>query len=326
MRFRQLVPALVASACLNAAAAETMLRVILFPGAQNLPMWVAEDKGLLRDEGLAVTLTPTPGSVVVIRSLLQGDQDIALSAFDNVVAYQEGAGEIALADPPDFFAFAGITRGTVRLMAHSSIARIADLKGKIIGVDAVSTGYSLALRKILANAGLGPDDYTLEPVGGTPQRMRALLEGKTIATFLTTPIDLAAEGKGFRRLANLVDVGPYQSTVAFARRSWAATHRDALVRFARATSKSMDWIFDPAHRAEAVEIYRLHVKEASAGEADAALASLLRENEGFAPGARLDPAGMANVLAIRSEFGRPRKDLTDVSRYIDDSILREALR
>ena len=58
----------------------------------------------------------------------------------------------------------------------------------------------------------------------------------------------------------------------------------------------------------------------------AVLASLLGGDDGFAPGARLDRAGMANVLAIRSEYGRPRKHLGDVSRYIDESILQEALQ
>ncbi len=327
MGIRHIAAALIAGLCVaGGASAPTTLRVILFPGAQNLPMWVAEKKDYFQAEGLAVALTPTPNSVFLVRSLLKGDYDVALAAFDNVVAYQEAAGEVPLPEPPDFFAFAGITRGTVRLVAHPSIQRIADLKGKVLGVDAVSTGYSLALRKILQDAGLGENDYTLEPVGGTGQRARALMENRTVATMLTTPLDLAAEAKGYRRLANLVDVGPYQSTVAFARRSWAATHRDALVRFARATSKSMDWIYDPAHRTEAAAIYREHVKDATDAEADAALDSLVQEKEGFARGARLDPAGMATVLRIRSEYGRPRKELADVSRYVDETILGDALQ
>ena len=325
MAFRQLACAFVASFFVTGAGAETALRVILFPGAQNLPMWVAEEKGFFRDEGLAVAITPTPNSVFLVKSLLDGGHDIALAAFDNVVAYQEAQGEVALDPQPDFFAFAGITRGTVRLVAHPSIGRVGDLKGKVLGVDAVNTGYSLALRKILRDVGgLGEGDYTLQPIGGTGLRARALMENRTVATMLTTPLDLVAEAKGYRRLANLVDVGPYQSTVAFTRRSWAAAHRDAVVRFARATARSMDWIFDPAHRAEAVAMYRAHVKDSTDAEAQAAIDSLVQENEGFARGARLDPAGMANVLRIRSEFATPRRSLTDASRYVDDSILRDA--
>ena len=324
MTLRRFVPAVIAASFATAAAAETALRVILFPGAQNLPMWVAEKKGFFRDENLSVAITPTPNSVFLVKSLIGGDQDIALAAFDNVVAYQEGQGEVALDGLPDFFAFAGITRGTVRLVAHPSIARIADLKGKVLGVDAVNTGYSLALRKMLRDAGLGEDDYTLQPIGGTGLRARALMENKTVATMLTTPFDLAAEAKGYRRLANLIDVGPYQSTVAFTRRSWASTHRDTLVRFARATARSMDWIYDPAHRADAIALYRENVKDATEAHARAAIESLVQEKEGFAPGARLDPEGMANVLRIRSEFGKPKRDLADVSRYVDESILKEA--
>ena len=327
MRFRHLALALVASLLATAAAAQAPLRVILFPGAQNLPMWAAEKGGFFRDEGLAVAITPTPNSVFLVKSLLEGDQDIALAAFDNVVAYQEGQGEVPLDPAPDLFAFAGITHGTVRLVAHPSIERIADLKGKVLGVDAVNTGYSLALRKILRDVGgLGDADYTLQPIGGTGLRARALMENKAVATMLTTPFDLVAEARGYRRLANLIDVGPYQSTVAFTRRSWASTHRDTVVRFARATAKSMDWLFDPAHHAQAIALYREHVKDSTDAEAAAAIESLVQEKEGFARGARLDPAGMANVLKIRSEFAQPRPEraLTDVSRYVDESILREA--
>src|SRR5262245_50534848 len=94
MTLRYATIGLMAAAFATAAAAQTPLRVMLFPGAQNLPMWVAEDKGFFAAEGLAVKLTPTPGSVILIRSILQGEQDIGLAAFDNVVAYQEGAGEV----------------------------------------------------------------------------------------------------------------------------------------------------------------------------------------------------------------------------------------
>ena len=324
MTLRHAIPALIAATTFTAAA-QTPLRVILFPGAQNLPMWAAEKQGFFRDEGLSVAVTPTPNSVFLVKSLLKGDHDIALAAFDNVVAYQEGQGEVALDPAPDFFAFAGITRGTVRLVANPSITRIADLKGKVLGVDAVNTGYSLALRKILRDVGgLAEGDYTLQPIGGTGLRARALMDDKTVATMLTTPLDLVAESKGYRRLASLIDVGPYQSTVAFARRTWAKRHRDTVVRFARATARSMDWIFDPAHRAEAVAMYREHVKDSTDAEAQAAIDSLVQEREGFARGARLDPAGMANVLKIRSEFAQPHRELNDASRYIDESILRDA--
>ena len=63
----------------GAAYAQTPLRVIVFPGGANLPLWVAQEKGLFAHEGVAVKITPTPNSVFLIQSLMKGEQDIALS-------------------------------------------------------------------------------------------------------------------------------------------------------------------------------------------------------------------------------------------------------
>src|SRR3979490_2983688 len=84
--------------------AQTPWRVISFPGGANLPLWVAEDKGLFAHEQLAVKVSSTPNSVVLVQSLIKNEEDIAMAAFDNVVAYQEGQGEVQLSTAPDLFA------------------------------------------------------------------------------------------------------------------------------------------------------------------------------------------------------------------------------
>src|SRR5882757_3635115 len=142
--------------------AQTPLRVISFPGGANLPLWVAEDKGLFARERLTVKLSPTPNSVVLVQSLVEDSEDIGVAAFDNVVAYQEGQGEVRLSTTPDFFAFMGFTHGTVRLVVSPEIKSYADLRGKTLAVDAVATGYSLVLQKLLQLGGLNEGDYRLE--------------------------------------------------------------------------------------------------------------------------------------------------------------------
>jgi ABC-type nitrate/sulfonate/bicarbonate transport system substrate-binding protein len=316
---------LAASASAQAPARVTPVRVITFPGGANLPLWVAEDKGLYAREGLAVKVSPTPNSIVLVQSLMKGEQDIALSAFDNIVAYQEGQGEVPLDPAPDFFAFMALSHGTVRLVAAADVATIADLKGKTLAVDALATGYSLALMKLLGQAGLREGDYKLESIGGTAVRARALMDGKTPATILTTPLELAPEARGFRRLASIVDaVGPYQTIVGMTRRSWAASNRDAVVGFTRATVAALDWVLDPANRAEAAAIYRKYLPDVPEAAAAGAVAAMTGEREGFQRGGAFDRVGLATVLAIRSEFGKPQKSLTDPSRYVDESYLRAA--
>ncbi len=320
-----------AALCLGAmmlvppASAQTSLRVILFPGGATVPMWVAQDKGLFAQQGLAVKLSLTPSSVFLAESLMKGDQDLALATFDNVVGYQEGQGEVELPQKPDFFAFMSVMHGSVYLVANPDIRTIADLKGKSLGVDAVATGYSMAMVKLLQQGGLKPDEYKLEPIGNTGQRQKLLLENKTVATILTTPLDLLPRSKGYRVLASFGDlVGPYQAIAGFTRRSWAASHRDDLVRFTRASVAAIDWIMDPANRTELVGLYRKHQPDLSEDAAVAAVAAMTSERDGFTRGGQFDMPGVMNVLKIRSEFARPPKTLDDPSRYIDDAYLRVA--
>ena len=299
--------------------AQTPLRVISFPGGANLPLWVAEDKGLFAREQLTVKLSPTPNSVVLVQSLVEDSEDIAMAAFDNVVAYQEGQGEVKLSTTPDFFAFMGFSRGTVRLVVSPDVKDYDDLRGKTLAVDAVATGYSLVLQKLLQLGGLKEGDYRLESVGATGMRAQALMENKFSGTILTTPLEIAPESQGYRRLANAVDVlGPYQTIVGMARRRWAKGNRDALVGFIRASTEAIDWLFDPQNRAEAVAIYRKHLPNVPEDEAQRHVNALLGEREGFTRGGTLDWQGMMTVLRIRSEFGLPHKTLTDPARYADE--------
>ncbi len=305
--------------------AQTPLRVISFPGGANLPLWVAEDKGLFAREKLAVKVSPTPNSVELIQSLIKNEEDVATAAFDNVVAYQEGQGEVKLSTAPDLFAFMGFSRGTVRLVVSPDVKDYDDLRGKTLAVDAIATGYSLVLQKLLQLGGLEDGDYRLEPVGSTATRAQALMENKFSGTILTTPLEIAPESRGYRRLANAVDVlGPYQTIVGITRRSWARANRDALVSFIRASTEAIDWLFDPKNRTEAVAIYRTHLPNVPEDAARRHVDALLGEREGFTRGGALDPQGMMTVLRIRSELGRPRKTLTDPARYLDERYQRAA--
>ena len=311
----------------GAALAATPLEVIVFPGGFNWPLWVGQEKGFFAANGLEVKITPTPNSVFQMQNLAAGKFDIAFSAIDNVVAYDEGQGEAPLPEPPDFFAFMGGQYGAVRLVTQPDIKSIADLKGKSLAVDAATTGYSFVLRKILQKGGLSESDYEIERLGGTAARAEALMQGKTAGTILTSPLEIVPEARGYPRLANAVDViGPYQAVLGVARRGWAKSNEAVLVGFIRSYVKSLDWLADPANRGEAVAIYRKFLPQASEASANKAWEVLLAGPEGFQKKGKLDLAGIETVLKLRSEFGRPQKNLTDPSKYIDESYYQKALR
>jgi ABC-type nitrate/sulfonate/bicarbonate transport system substrate-binding protein len=96
--------------CTGANAAAQNLQavsVIAFPGTGNWPIRIAQDKGYFVQAGIEVTLTPTPNSVFQMTNLIEGKFDIAMTAVDNVIAYEEGQGEAAVSTAPDLFVFMG---------------------------------------------------------------------------------------------------------------------------------------------------------------------------------------------------------------------------
>ncbi len=299
------------------AASPQPLRVIVFPGGFNLPLWVAQEQGYFAGGALAVELTPTPSSTFQLTHLIGGEFDIAMTAMDNVIAYDEGQGEVQVHGNPDLFAFMGGDSGFLRLIVTPEIRTYADLRGKVLSVDALSTGYAFVLRKMLEANGLGPADYTLVPAGGVLERWQALLRGEHAGTLLVTPFEVLAQERGFRLLGNALDVlHQYQGVVGAARRSWATAHRDALVGFIGAYRDALTWLYSPWNRDEGIQILGRNANFPSA-LAQKAFDILVDPFAGFAPAAAPDLEGIRTVLDLRSEFAVPRKTFGGPLAYVD---------
>ena len=303
------------------------LEVIVFAGGSNWPIWVAQERGFFAANGIAVKVTPTPNSVFLVRSLMEGKSDIAMATFDNVVAYQEGQGEEAMPTVTDLFGFMGGISGALRFMVAPEIKSYADLRGKTLGVDAATTGYAFIMYKLLQMNGLSASDYQIDKVGGTAFRVQALLQGKVAGTMVNSPLEIQPESLGYRRLGDTAEsFGAYQAISGVARRSWAQNNEQRLVAYIRAYVAAIDWLYDPANSAEAATIYQKYVPNVARPIAEKAYAVMLSGKEGFQRKARIDVEGIRTVLKIRSEFAQPRKDLSEPNKYFDERYYLQALR
>jgi TRAP-type uncharacterized transport system substrate-binding protein len=70
-----------------------------------------------------------------------------------------------------------------------ALKSIADLKGKPVSVDALTTGYAFVLLDFLKPAGLNQADYKIEKAGGVLARWEALKDRKYDVTMLITPFN-----------------------------------------------------------------------------------------------------------------------------------------
>jgi ABC-type nitrate/sulfonate/bicarbonate transport system substrate-binding protein len=119
-------------------------------------------------------------------------------------------------------------------------------------------------------------------------------------------------------------LGHYQGVVGATRRAWASEHETELIGFIRGYRSALDWLYDPAHKAEALAILRKNLPSMPEALAQQSYEILLHPTQGFTRDASLDVAGIRTVLALRSEYAEPKKELHDPGKYYDLSYYERA--
>ncbi len=300
-------------------AALQTIRVISFGGVSTVPLLVAEAQGTFAKYGLKVVTEFTPNSTLLRQGLAAGKYDIAHAAVDNAVAMVE-------TDGADVVILQGSDDGMTELFVQPTIDSVSALKGKTIAVDAPNTAYALQLRKILLLKGLTGTDYTMKAVGGTPQRLQAMLQDKELAaSMLNPPYSLQAKRGGLKSLGTATQlIGPYQGVGAFALRSWAKDNRDAVTRYIAAYVEALHWFLAPAHKAEAIALLATGLKVAPEVASEAYALAVAKG--GLSPDARLDVDGLKNVLKLRAEIEKQWQGTAPApDKYYDLSYHQAAL-
>lgn len=307
-------------ACLMSPASSDLPEVVVnvFPGGFNWGVYVGIDKGFFAAEGIRVTVEGTPNSVTQMTRLSRGEFDIAMTAVDNIVAYVEGQGEAPIGPQPDFVAFMGSDNGFLSLVTQPAFPDVAALRGQVLSVDAMTTGYAFVLFDILRRSGITLADCTLVRVGGMIQRYRSLLAGNEVGTLLSAPYNLIAQGEGLKELVKAHDViGPYQGNVAATRRPWLAANRDKADAYVKGYRAAIAWLVDPANKAEAIAILRRNLPDMAAEVAEGSYGELLHPVHGFYRDCKIDMEGLRCVLDLRSRYAEPARMLADPLKYCD---------
>ena len=309
---RRIAPVLLMFFC-AVAAAQTQLKVKMFPGAQSLPALAAQQNHLFERYGLKVDILFTANSDEQRAGLAKGEFEIAQAAVDNAVAMVELAKE-------DVVIVTGGDSSMNEFIVQPDVRSFKDLKGHTLLVDALNTAYALQLKKILLMNGLKVDvDYKLNPIGGTGLRLRGMKDNKEYkAAMLNLPFSLDAKAAGLKSLGKATDlIGPYQANGTFVLRSWGQSHRDLLERYIAGLIEGTRWALSPENKEAASKILAERLK-VSNENATKTWELMTDPKFGIAKDARFDMQGFRNVLALRAEIeGSWGGKAPEPERYID---------
>lgn len=316
-----LLSALVAgmAAAWSPAAAQTALRVNVFPSPQNLPLYVAQEKNLFAKRNLSVEIQVTPNSQAQRDGLVSGRFEIAQAGVDNALALIEVAKQ-------DVIIVSGGSTGLNEMVVRPEIKSYEDIRGKTVVVDATNTAFALLLYKMLDLKGIKKGDYAVHPAGACSFRLAAMrADVNKVAAMMNPPCSTFAKRDGFPTFGMATDViGPYLADGHWVMRAWARANTDTLVRYLKSIIEGYRWGADPANRTEVVAIMAKHLKI----DNDVAAHAVELEvgpNGGLAKDANFDMPGFRNTLKLRAELegGDPN---ADPAKYIDLSYHQRALQ
>ena len=233
----------------TARAADTIrVRLDWTPWGNQVPFFLAQQKGLFKKYGLDVSIDDRNGSVATVQIVGNGEYDVGhASLAPMAIARSKGLPVKAIAG--------FIQKNDIGLLvpADSGIKSPADLKGKKIAFTAGSLEAPF-IDRFLAAGKLKRSDVELLNVDAG-EKAAMCMTGGTDAAFSSAPFFLAVVAS--KRPSNAVRFADYglnfPSFGLFATEKTIATKKDALKRFVSVVAGTWAYIFLEGHEDEGVK-------------------------------------------------------------------------
>jgi len=278
---------------------------------RRTPHVVAEHKGFFAAEKLEVRFHQTTYAPDHNRGMAEGRWDFTLSSADTMIAR-------TTTDGVDYMLFMQAEEGlSAYLIGQPGVDSIAKLRGQLLAGDPGDSNLDLIRKKILRTHGIEDSEYDIEIIGSSPVRLQAFLERRVAAAMLTPPASDQALAAGGVMLANAERYVPgWPLTCGWTLRRWLVDHRELVVRFIRAWASATDWLLAPENRDETLALM-IEKENLTRKAAEDAYGKVV-------PKARINPAALATVIALRKEMGVYKPPFDPPERFYDSSYWSEA--
>ena len=189
---------LVGTSDLRSVKAQERLRVAWAGGSSSAPIWIVQEKDLLKKQGVNAEIIAVSASPMALQAMLAGELDIIGTSVATLVNSRLAGADVAmiLAIVPTFPA---------HIVAQKAVSDVKQLKGKVGGVGRAGTTTEIGMRLALARLGVDPNvDVKLVTVGSTSDALAALSKGVVQFGILVEPFVREAEKFGYK---SLIDIG-----------------------------------------------------------------------------------------------------------------------
>jgi len=217
-----------------------------------LPVYVAQEKGFFKGEGLDVQFVMFNAGSTNLQSLMGGDIQMMGSAFVETLG-----GRSAGFDIKNFWGICNLM--PFELYSNTNFRSMKEAKGKRFAISRFGSLTDFLTRATLQHHGIDPKEVTILQIGSTPARFAALSAGAVDASVVWFPVTEIAKGQGFRKLFDLKEMFPEWPYETFAAREpWLSKERADVIKFLRAYQRGVKHTWD--NKDDAVRALRKYVK------------------------------------------------------------------
>jgi len=273
-----------------------------------LPLYLTQDKGFFKDEGLDVLVVMFNAGATNLQAMIGGDVQIMAGGVPETVLARAGG-----ADIKNFWAISNVM--PFQIYGSAKLKSLEQSKGKKFAISRFGSLSEFLTRSALKHSGVDPKDVTMLQIGATPARFTTLASGIVDATILWFPVTERAKAAGMNKLFDLKDLYPNWTNVGFiARESWLAKEKEQTTKFLRAYQRGVRYTRENRHDGiRTLEKYvGLNAAEAAAGYDE--------YRESFPLDGRILDAGIVATIEQEIETGR-LKGKIPVSEMIDNSFI-----
>ena len=311
-RFRSLVFALAAllvtSAVPAPAPAQTPLVEVVFgvlnPTAAEWPLYIAQEQGYFKDEGLKITVVNGGSPQNVINLLATNAVNMASDGTDSVMAAISRGLAIKMVAPI-------FTVNPYSLVVASSINSWSDLKGKSVELGTKQDVTAIAFAKLAERQKMKIDDFSIVIGGNSVARYAALTSGNVQGAMLAQPFDIEAQSKGFKVLGTASDViKNWSFTSVNINVAWGEKNRPLAVKVLRAMRRAVQYGYKNKEGAVAALVAEAKIDPVIAAKA---YDIDFTKWKAFDPNMKLSQSDVEAVAKAQMEFGV----LTAIPKWTD---------
>jgi NitT/TauT family transport system substrate-binding protein len=262
-------------------------------GSSSAALYIAADKGYFKQEGLNVKIVTTTNGGAALSALQGGALDITLANDVSGIKAKIGGAPLKLVfDGPS----CAPNTFVISALPGSNITKLADIKGKKIGVSSLDDGITATLKSSLAAVNVSPSQVTFVTVPYA-QSETALKSHSVDATVTQEPYTTeAAETLGARPAVDIFPAGSAEANIPnagfFSTEKFVSGDPKTLAAFQKAMAKGAQATTD---RQTVEAAIHNHLKTLSQQVLD------VMALPGFPPD--LDPARIQRVADLMQKAG-----------------------